>query len=203
MRLKCTGSGYGRRVGRSCGEGCSDQILKSGTERRRPETSFDFSKFPAVRKRLSLGLRSGSHWRDLPGRYGKWKTVHRRFSRWCHTGVWERVFEALTADRDNKYLMLDSTIVGAHQQAASGKGGKDQALGRSRGGLTSKIHMLADALGRPLRGCSSKRRRSRNSRKARLALLARPLRALLYIVLAVLTPIVNLSAASLLNGIEE
>ncbi|WP_407073332.1 IS5 family transposase [Sphingomonas sp. LaA6.9] len=97
-------------------------------------------------------LRSGAHWRDLPERYGKWRTVHRRFSRWCHAGVWERVFEALTADRDNKYLMLDSTIVRAHQQAASGKrGAKDQALGRSRGGLTTKIHMLADALGRPLR----------------------------------------------------
>lgn len=97
-----------------------------------------------------MGLRSGAHWRDLPERYGKWRTVHRRFSRWCHGGVWERVFEALTADRDNQYLMLDSTIVRAHQQAASGKGGKDQALGRSRGGLTTKIHMLADGLGRPL-----------------------------------------------------
>ncbi|MCP3392301.1 IS5 family transposase [Bradyrhizobium sp. CCGB12] len=97
-------------------------------------------------------LRSGAHWCDLPERYGKWKTVHRRFSRWCHAGVWERVFAALTADRDNQYLMIDSTIVRAHQQATSGKGGpKNQALGRSRGGLTTKIHMLADALGRPLR----------------------------------------------------
>jgi len=68
-------------------------------------------------------LRSGAHWCDLPERYGKWKTVHRRFSRWCHAGVWERVFEALTADRDNQYLMIDSTIVRAHQQAATGKGG--------------------------------------------------------------------------------
>ena len=68
-------------------------------------------------------LRSGAHWCDLPERYGKWKTVHRRFSRWCHAGVWERVFAALTADRDNQYLMIDSTIVRAHQQAASGKGG--------------------------------------------------------------------------------
>lgn len=68
-------------------------------------------------------LRSGAHWRDLPERYGKWKTVHRRFSRWCHAGVWDRVFAALTADRDNQYLMIDSTIVRAHQQAATGKGG--------------------------------------------------------------------------------
>ncbi|WP_127091910.1 IS5 family transposase [Aquabacter cavernae] len=68
-------------------------------------------------------LRSGAHRRDLPGRYGHWKTVHKRFSHWCHSGVWERVFASLGADRDNKYLMLDSTIVRAHQQAATGKGG--------------------------------------------------------------------------------
>lgn len=68
-------------------------------------------------------LRSGAHWCDLPERYGKWKTVHRRFSRWCHAGVWERVFGSLTEGRDNQYLMIDSTIVRAHQQAASGKGG--------------------------------------------------------------------------------
>lgn len=96
-------------------------------------------------------LRSGAHWCDLPERYGRWKTVHRRFSRWCHAGIWERVFDALTTDRDNQYLMIDSTIVRTHQQAATGKGGQDQALGRSRGGLTTKIHMLADAQGRPLR----------------------------------------------------
>lgn len=74
-------------------------------------------------------LRSGAHWRDLPERYGKWKTVHRRFSRWCHAGVWERVFDALTADRDNQYLMIDSTIIRAHQQAASGKGGQGSGAG--------------------------------------------------------------------------
>ena len=68
-------------------------------------------------------LRSGAHWCDLPERYGNWKTVHRRFSRWCHAGVWERLFTALTADRDNAYLMIDSIIVRAHQHAATGKGG--------------------------------------------------------------------------------
>ncbi len=49
--------------------------------------------------------------------------MHRHFSRWYHAGVWERIFDALTADSDNKYRMLDSTIVRAHQQAAAGKGG--------------------------------------------------------------------------------
>jgi putative transposase len=68
-------------------------------------------------------LRSGAHWRDLPERYGKWKTLHKRFSRWAKAGVWDEVFAALIKDRDNRYLMLDSTLVRAHQQAATGKGG--------------------------------------------------------------------------------
>ena len=68
-------------------------------------------------------LRSGAHWQDLPERYGKWKTVHKRFTRWAKAGVWEKVFASLVRDPDNRYLMLDSTLVRVHQQAAGGKGG--------------------------------------------------------------------------------
>lgn len=64
------------------------------------------------------GLRSGAHWHDLPERYGKWKSVHTRFSRRAKAGVWERVFKALIRDHANQYLMLDTTLVRAHQQAA-------------------------------------------------------------------------------------
>lgn len=67
-------------------------------------------------------LRSGAHWHDLPERYGKWKTAHKRFTRWSEAGVWERVFEHLIEDPDNDYISLDSTLVRAHQQAATGRG---------------------------------------------------------------------------------
>lgn len=74
------------------------------------------------------GLRSGARWSDLPERYGKYKTVHKRFTRWAKAGVWERIFKLLTADRRNEYLMLDTTLVRAHQQAATGKGGRATRL---------------------------------------------------------------------------
>lgn len=73
-------------------------------------------------------LRSGAHWHDLPERYGKWKTIHTRFARWAKNGTWERVFEVLTQDRKNEYLMIDTTLVRAHQQAATGKGGTKTRL---------------------------------------------------------------------------
>jgi transposase len=71
--------------------------------------------------------RAGIPWRDLPERFGDWKNVHRRFSRWAEAGVWERVFQHLAADADNEYAMIDSTILGssprtrAHQHSAGAK----------------------------------------------------------------------------------
>lgn len=62
--------------------------------------------------------RAGIPWRDLPERFGGWKNVHRRFSRWAESGVWKRVFQHLAADADNEYAMIDSTIVRAHQHSA-------------------------------------------------------------------------------------
>src|SRR6187399_1738653 len=80
---------------------------------------------PAGRWRVGRsGLGFGIHsLRRLtrPERYGKWKTLHKRFSRWSRARVWERVFDDLSRNRDNQYLMLDSTLVRAHQQAATGK----------------------------------------------------------------------------------
>jgi transposase len=66
-------------------------------------------------------LRSGARWSDLPTRYGKYKTVHKRFCRWAAKEIWEQIFQHLTHDKDNEYLMIDSTIVKAHQQAATFK----------------------------------------------------------------------------------
>ncbi|MBC7238162.1 MAG: IS5 family transposase [Chloroflexi bacterium] len=94
--------------------------------------------------------RAGIPWRDLPARFGDFRVVHTRHSRWSQSGVWQRVFETLAQDADNEYAMIDATIVRAHQHSAGAKGGLDkQALGRGRGGLSTKIHATVDALGNP------------------------------------------------------
>lgn len=67
--------------------------------------------------------RAGIPWRDLPERFGDFRVVHLRHSRWSKTGVWKRVFEALARDADNEYVMIDSTIVRAHQHSSGAKGG--------------------------------------------------------------------------------
>jgi transposase len=68
--------------------------------------------------------RGGIPWRDLPTRFGDFRVVHTRFSRWSKTGVWERGFQHLAEDADNEYAMIDSTIVRAHQHSAGAKGGR-------------------------------------------------------------------------------
>ena len=66
--------------------------------------------------------KTGVPWRDLPERFGNWNSVWRRFDRWAAKGVWERVYRALQ-DADVKWLLLDSTVIRAHQHAAGAKKG--------------------------------------------------------------------------------
>ena len=67
--------------------------------------------------------RTGAPWRDLPAEFGNWNSTFRRFSRWSKRGVWESLFKALADDPDFEYVILDATIVRAHQHAAGAKGG--------------------------------------------------------------------------------
>jgi transposase len=95
--------------------------------------------------------KTGAPWRDLPERFGNWNSAWRRFDRWCQKGVWHRIFEEIK-DPDLEWLILDSTVIRAHQHAAGAikKEGVDQALGRSRGGFGTKLHIAVDGLGNPV-----------------------------------------------------
>lgn len=65
--------------------------------------------------------RAGIPWRDLPTRFGDFRVVHTRFSRWAKKGIWFQIFQELAVDADNEYAMIDSTIVRAHQHAAGAR----------------------------------------------------------------------------------
>nr|WP_115336442.1 IS5 family transposase [Pannonibacter phragmitetus] len=97
-------------------------------------------------------FRTGSPWAEIPERYGPPTTCYNRFVRWRKAGVWDRLLEAVSEAYDGDIVMIDSTCVRVHQHAATGKKGPrdDGGMGRSRGGLTSKIHALVDAEGRPV-----------------------------------------------------
>ena len=91
-------------------------------------------------------LEHGCKWRALPQRFANWHTIYMRFSRWAKSGVLTQVFQRLQQEQlvDLAVLGLDSTTVKVHPDGCGAlrKRGP-QAIGRSRGGLTTKIHIVA------------------------------------------------------------
>jgi len=67
--------------------------------------------------------KTGIPWRDLPERFGPWKTIYNRFDRWSKKGVWKQLFAALQLKPDKTGSIVDGSNVRAHQDAAGGKGG--------------------------------------------------------------------------------
>ena len=96
-------------------------------------------------------LRSGAPWCDLPDQYGPYTTCYNRFVRWRRAGVWDRLFEAVADLEQADLKMIDSTVVRVHQHGASIRRDAHHCTGRSRGGLTTKIHAVVDRQGLPLR----------------------------------------------------
>jgi transposase len=100
-------------------------------------------------------LRTGAPWRDLAERFGRWDRVYRRYRRWALAGRWDALHRALSSHDRRELLLIDSTIVKAHPHSAGAlrrTGGQArEALGRSRGGFTTKLHALVDESGRLVR----------------------------------------------------
>ncbi|MFK4116195.1 IS5 family transposase [Microbacterium sp. NPDC006705] len=134
------------------------------TGRSRPWTDHR----PAV-EGMTWKYRTGAPWRDVPERFGKWNSIYKRFNRWAEDGTWEKLLaevqkQADAAGKIDWVVSIDSTIARVHQHGATLKrdtGGSanhknpwfepsDHGIGRSRGGLTTKLHLVCDGRGRPL-----------------------------------------------------
>jgi len=97
-------------------------------------------------------MRTGSPWRDIPKKFGIWSQVYAQFRSWSKNGLWSYLlkhFEDNEADKE--YLMIDSSVVRVHQDATRYKNDPlAEAIGRSKGGISTKIHFICDALGYPI-----------------------------------------------------
>src|SRR3954449_4470538 len=95
-------------------------------------------------------LRAGIAWEDLPATFGTPGTAYRRFRRWACKGIWDELFlEGVPTDA-LETVMLDSSACKAQRFASGARGGGEEALGRSRGGLTTEIHAVVGGGGRGL-----------------------------------------------------
>ncbi|NJM06770.1 IS5 family transposase [Candidatus Gracilibacteria bacterium] len=102
--------------------------------------------------------RTGASWRDIPERYGKWETIASRYYRWCQKGLWQTMWEQVQAHADARGALdwdthyVDSSVIRAHQHAAGAYYtiSKAEALGRSQGGFSTKIHLRAEGGGKPM-----------------------------------------------------
>ncbi|MBG0819340.1 IS5 family transposase [Planomonospora sp. ID91781] len=143
-----------------------EPLLPEGVKSGRPAVWSKRQLIDGIRWRV----RTGAPWRDMPERYGPWQTVYGLFRRRQRAGVWARIVTALQTRADATGLItwevsVDSTICRAHQHAAGARrdgstqleppGGltgepDDHALGRSRGGWTTKLHLACEQGQKPL-----------------------------------------------------
>jgi transposase len=94
-------------------------------------------------------LRTGIPWRDLPACFGPWSSVYTRFRRWCASGLWSRILAAISRRAAGEVRCIDCSHIKVHRDAANTAGGQaDQAMGRTKGGLNTKLAAVVDGIGR-------------------------------------------------------
>lgn len=95
-------------------------------------------------------MRVGCPWRDVPESFGDWSAIYRRFNLWSKKGIMIQLFNALKKSPDLEWEFIDGSIVKAHQHSMGASSNSSEAIGKSRGGNTTKIHMAVDSYGLPI-----------------------------------------------------
>lgn len=95
-------------------------------------------------------MRAGCPWRDLPSNFGFWNSIYQKFNRWSSKNKLIAIFKTLVQEPDLEWEFIDGSIIKAHQHSTGAASEKNEAIGKSRGGNTTKIHMAVDGYGLPI-----------------------------------------------------
>lgn len=97
-------------------------------------------------------LRTGCPWRDVPAQFGPWSSVYTRWRRWCAIGLWAKLLEQFSSEATGELRHLDCSHIKLHQDGANPVGGQAlQAIGRTKGGINTKLAAVVDAHGRAIK----------------------------------------------------
>lgn len=86
--------------------------------------------------------KTGAPWRDLPERFGPWKSVFNRFANWCRRGMWAALFKVLAFNEDELAALMDGTVIRAHQDSSGGRGGQKKTTSAVRAAAARRKSML-------------------------------------------------------------
>jgi transposase len=111
---------------------------------------YDKPKLRKTVEGMLFRMRTGLPWRDLTSFFGKWISIYQQFNRWSSKNKLMSIFKSLVQDPDLEWKFIDGSIVRAHQHSTGAARDDNQAIGLSRGGNTTKIHMAVDSFGLPI-----------------------------------------------------
>ena len=118
-------------------------MLYSGRVYNKPEHRLTFEG-------ILYRMRVGCPWRDIPDYFGDWSAIYRRFNLWSKKGIMIQLFNTLKQLCDMEWEFIDGSIVKIHQHGMGATSGQNEAIGKSRGGNTTKIHLAVDSYGLPV-----------------------------------------------------
>jgi transposase len=128
----------------------SDELWSKLKEIMLHHRIYDKANLRMMIEAMLYRMRVGCPWRDLPPEFGCWNSIYQQFNRWSSKNKWMKIFKNLVQDPDLEWMFIDGSIVRAHQHSSGGMGEENQAIGKSVGGNTTKIHMAVDACGFPI-----------------------------------------------------
>src|SRR3954452_18276906 len=141
-----------------------EPLMPTVTGRSRPSTDHRLAV-----EGMAWKYRTGAPWRDVPERFGKWNSIYQRFNRWAENGTWEKLLAEVQTQADAAGRSTGScpstprsrVCISTARPSRGTQGAlpnhknpwfepPDHGIGRSRGGLTTKLHVVCDGRGRPL-----------------------------------------------------